>query len=72
MPCHHIGNMIICTSPSFRLRLENGDHVFMSWHRYSGPEFFYDKKETRWIDKWWENKLITNALDWFIARGKRA
>ena len=72
MTCIRIPNGIICTYPTYRLRLEDGTCVFMSWHDYCGPEFYRDKNERRWIDEWWENPLIVKALDWFTCRGNRA
>ncbi len=54
MTCIRIPNGIICTYPTYRLRLEDGTCVFMSWHDYCGPEFYRDKNERRWIDEWWE------------------
>jgi len=44
----------------------------MDWHDYLGPTFWRDKMGRRMIDEWYENPLIVNALDWFIARGKKA
>lgn len=72
MTCISIGNGFVCVSPSFRLRLEDGRHVFMYWHDYCGPIFYKDRKESREIESWWEDKLICKALDWFQARGNRA
>ena len=72
MPCLHLGNVIVCTSPWFRLRLDDGRHVFMDWHHYCGPTFYRDKNQNRVIDEWWEDPLICKALDWFTLRGNRA
>lgn len=72
MPCLNIGNVIVCTSPWFRLRLDDGRHVFMYWHSYLGPAFYPDRNQARMIDGWWEDEAICRALDWFIGRGHRA
>ena len=61
-----------CATPSFRLRLEDGGYVFMSWHDYCGPTFFHDKNETRVVEEWWDNQLICDILGWFLERGNRA
>ncbi len=62
----------ISIHPSYRLRLEDGTCVFMSWHDYCGPTFYYDRLQRRLIDEWHENLLIVKALEWFIGRGNRA
>lgn len=63
----------ISYTPSYRLRLSDGSYVFMPYHRYLGPMGFYkDKLERREIDKWWDNPLICEALDWFCKRGEKA
>lgn len=72
MTCTRVGNAIICTSPSFRLRLTDGTCVFMEFHHYCGPMFFKDREQRREIDEWWDNDLICEALDWFLARGRKA
>lgn len=61
-----------CFNPTFRLRLGDGRYVFMDWHRYCGPNFFYDRDLNRIVQSWWEDELICKALDWFIERGERA
>nr|DAM64888.1 MAG TPA: hypothetical protein [Caudoviricetes sp.] len=72
MTCIRIGNAIVTIYDTFRLRLEDGTCVFMSWHHYCGPDFYRDKAGRRCIDEWWENPLIVKALDWFVGRGNRA
>jgi hypothetical protein len=72
MTCYRIPNGFVCVSPSYRLRLEDGAHVFMAWHHYCGPTFYRDKLERREIDEWWVNPLICKALDWFQGRGNKA
>lgn len=62
----------ICVSPDFRLRLDDGRHVFMTWHHYCGPNFYHDRSLCREILDWWEDKSICAALDWFQGRGNMA
>lgn len=72
MTCQRIPGGIVCSSPSYRLRLNDGRYVFMSWHRFYGPEFYYDKAEQRQIAAWWDDTDIINAINWFTERGQRA
>lgn len=72
MTCMRINNGFICTSPFYRLRLDDGRYVFMSWHNYCGPVFFKDRSEQREIDEWWEDLAICRVYRWFIGRGKKA
>ena len=72
MTCIRIPGGIITLNDSYRLRLEDGTCVFMSWHHYCGPVFYRDRSERRYIDEWWENPLIVKALDWFVGRGEKA
>lgn len=72
MACIRIPNGIITITPLYRLRLDDGTRVFMTWHPYCGPTFFRDKHGRRLIDDWHENSLICKALEWFIGRGERA
>jgi len=62
----------VCINPFYKLRLDNGDHVFMEWHKYLGPTFYKDKKSNREITNWWDNQLIIKAFSWFIGRGNKA
>ena len=72
MTCKLSPKAIICFNPSYRLRLSNGQHVFMAWHNYLGPLGFYkDKLERREIVEWWDNPLICEALEWFCKRGNK-
>lgn len=72
MPCFRIQDGIVSYQKSYRLCLEDETCVFMDWHWWCGPIFYRDKTSTRMIDDWYENKLIVNALDWFIGRRKIA
>ena len=72
MPCVPIKNGIMCISPLFRLPLEDGRRVYMSWHSYCGPQFYHDKYESRPIDDWWEDSVICRAVEWFQGRGCKA
>lgn len=72
MTCIRIERGFICGSPSYRLPLVDGRRVFMSWHRYCGPMFFLDRYENREIVDWYEDKLICDALNWFLDRGQKA
>ncbi|WP_338512022.1 hypothetical protein [Erwinia aphidicola] len=58
-------------TPSYRLRLDDGGYVYMSWHNWYGPAFYHDKLERRDYEDWYENPSVCRALDWFLARGKR-
>ncbi len=72
MTCIRFHGGILCVSPFYRLRLEDGTCVYMDWHHYCGPTFYKDKNSQRMIDEWWENELICKALDWFQQRGNKA
>jgi len=77
MTCIRIPNGIMCLSPTFRLPLADGTHVYMEWHNYCGPTFFADKACRRQIDDWYEEPnergyYIRKALQWFVNRGERA
>lgn len=50
----------------YRLRLNDGRYIFMTWHPYCGPTFFRDKYESRWIEDWYEDKQI------FVKRARSA
>lgn len=56
----------------YRLRLNDGRYIYMTWHPYCGPTFFRDKYESRWIEDWYEDKQICDAVEWFVNRGKKA
>lgn len=71
MVCIKIPNGIMCVSPFYRLRLDDGGYVFMDWHHFCGPTFYRDKWQNRMIDDWWDDPLICKALAWFEGRGKR-
>lgn len=62
----------ICTSPFYRLRLNDGRYVFMAWHRYCGPTFYRGSEEQREIEEWWKDLPICRAVEWFTGRGNRA
>lgn len=72
MPCHFMENVILCTNRVFRLRLNDGRYQYMEWHDYLGPVFWNDRNCTKETEKWWEDPDITDALDWFQRRGKKA
>ena len=72
MPVVRTANAIIHIADIFRLRLEDGRHVWMDWHPYCGPVFYRDRDTTREIVDWWEDSAIDNALTWFIKRGNKA
>ena len=72
MTCLKYGNGFVCVQPHYRLRLDDGGYVFMSWHSYCGPEFYKDKYERDVINNWWEDPLICKALEWFQGRGNKA
>lgn len=44
----------------YRLRLNDGRYIYMTWHPYCGPTFFLDKYESRWIEDWYEDKQISD------------
>ncbi len=72
MPCTQIGNGIVCWSPTYRLRLEDGRYVFMDWHKWCGPTFYRDRDLYREIEEWWNDTAICKALEWFQKRGEKA
>ena len=72
MPVVRWANTIIHFADIYRLRLDDGRHVFMDWHDYGGPVFYRDRATTREIADWYEDPAIDRALTWFIQRGKRA
>jgi hypothetical protein len=55
-----------------RLRTDDGGYVYMTWHRYCGPEFYQDRECNREIVEWWAVPALDRALSWFIGRGERA
>lgn len=67
-----ISRVIVCHNRFFRLRLDDGRHVFMEWAAVGGPWFYRDRAMLREIPEWWEDMAICRALDWFFERGKRA
>ena len=56
----------------WRLPLASGGRVFMEFHHFTGPYFFRDRACTREIEDWYEAPEICAALEWWVARGKRA
>tara|TARA_B100000929_G_scaffold290599_1_gene284848 strand:+ start:23185 stop:23394 length:210 start_codon:yes stop_codon:yes gene_type:complete len=56
-------------SPTYRLRLSDGRYIYMTWHRYCGPEFFHDKNCMLVYSNWWDDEQIVEALEWFQKRG---
>lgn len=54
---------------NYRLRLNNGCHVFVLIHPYIGLAVFRDKHHQREIPDWWEDLLIRKAVEWFEERG---
>lgn len=72
MPRTRFDGWIICWNRGYKLRLENGQHVFMERHNYLGPAFYRDRNRTRMIDDWWEDPQICTALTWFQERGNKA
>jgi len=67
--CVHFVYGVLCFSPRFRLRLSDGRHIFMDWHRHCGPTFYFDRAMNREIEAWWDDLAITEALNWFQSRG---
>ena len=72
MPCAPLNSWFLCFSPSYRLRLSDGRHVFLDWHRYCGPTFYRDRAMSREVEDWWNDPAICDALAWFHARGCKA
>ena len=72
MACVRIQNGFICRCNYHKLRLQDGNRVFMHWHCYLGPVFYKDKDMVRQIDDWDERPLIVNAFNWFLNRGERS
>ncbi len=73
MPCLHGNGIHICGIPNcYRLPLADGRRVYMEWHSYLGPSFYYDRIRNRMIEEWWEDKKICEALIWFQNRGEKA
>lgn len=73
MTCITIPNGIVCVADGIhRLRTATGRYIYLEWHRYLGPTFYYDKFLTRLFDDWWANPDICEALDWFVKRGHKA
>ena len=72
MTCLNFGTGILCYNPIYKLRLEDGRHVWMEWHSFFGPSFYRDRFFMREIQDWYDDPVICQALDWFIRRGKIA
>jgi hypothetical protein len=71
MTCTNLGNTIICTNPTYKLRLDDWRRIFVDWHYLYGPTIFKDKYQKRMIEDWHEDPLICKAIDWFAGRGNR-
>ncbi len=56
----------------YRLRLEDGRHIFMEWRGVCGPIVFKDKRGRREIEEWYKDEKICDALYWFQDRGEKA
>lgn len=57
MTCTRYGNAIICTNPWGRLKLGNR-YVWLDFHTYCGPSFFWDSAMTKVYDPVDENDPI--------------
>ena len=71
MTCINFGSAILCYNKSYRLRLLDGRYIYMEWHNYFGPTFYYDKWSNSMTDDWWEDDNICYAIEWFSGRGKK-
>lgn len=79
MPCIPMANAagrvttIVCFSQGpYRLRLSDGRHVYMEWHKVLGPTLYRDRLCSREIEDWWEDDAICDAIVWFQKRGHKA
>lgn len=75
MTCTRIGNAIVCTQRWARLRLGN-KYVWMDFHPYCGPAFYWDSAMSKIYDPSDEHDPIWEVfgvwLDRFnAAEGKR-
>ena len=57
MTCTRIGNVIVCTHPWARLKLGNR-YVWMEFHPYCGPSFYWDSNGHKLYDPENENDPI--------------
>ena len=65
MTCTRIGNAIVCTSPWGRLKLGNR-YVWVDFHTYCGPSFYWDSAMNKPYDPADENDPIWPLFEeWF-------
>lgn len=62
MTCVRYGNTIICSNPRGRLRL-NDRYVWVDFHTYCGPAFFWDSAMTKVYDPVDENDPIWSIFE---------
>lgn len=72
MTCVHIGDGIMCFRRIYRMRLDDGRHVWMEWHSFFGPSVYRDRDCNREIVNWYDDLMICAAIQWFIDRGEVA
>ena len=56
----------------YKLRLLDGRRVFMEWHHYFGPFFYFDRYLMKDIDDWHKDEFLCRAVEWFQGRGEKA
>lgn len=69
--CTRYGNVIICTNPWGRLTLGNR-YVWVDFHAYCGPSFFWDSAMTKLYDPTGENDPIWPVFDAWLSRHNAA
>jgi hypothetical protein len=67
MTCINIGNAIICMSPWGRMKLGN-KYVWLEYHEYCGPTFYWDSNMTKLYDPVDENDPIWDLFDVWLKK----
>ena len=70
MTCTFFDGGVMCWNPIHRLRLENGQHIFMDYNLFYGPVFYRDRRCSREIEDWWDDPLVCKAFELFLQKGE--
>lgn len=70
MPCIFRGGVVICFNRTTRLRTGNGGYIYVIAGMYTMPEVFNDKEGRRPIEDWYDSGEISEAVSWFVERGR--
>jgi hypothetical protein len=71
MTCIRFGSAIVCVSPWGRLRLGNR-YVWVDFHEYCGPSFYWDSAMTKGYDPADENDPIWDEFGKWLKKYQEA